>query len=154
MFENPRRGRQARNFTTNVPKIRDLKSSSEQIFSKNWRWVVIELFCGHWTNKKEKLSLKLAERESNNKVSSTVNRYVYAFSLPVNARLVRVFFCDKLLLDRVGFPFSCSADSLSRSVHCTPDENDRPSEQTITFKLSSVYVTVLFNYYHRWRITP
>ena len=31
MFENPRRGRQARNFTTNVPKILDLKSSSEQI---------------------------------------------------------------------------------------------------------------------------
>ena len=32
MFENPRRGRQVRNFTTNVPKILDLKSSSEQIF--------------------------------------------------------------------------------------------------------------------------
>ena len=34
MFENPRRGRQARNFTTNSPKILDLKSSSEQIFSR------------------------------------------------------------------------------------------------------------------------
>ena len=32
MFENPRRGRQARNFITNVSKILDLKSSSEQIF--------------------------------------------------------------------------------------------------------------------------
>ena len=32
MFKNPRRGMQARNFTTNVPKILDLKSSSEQIF--------------------------------------------------------------------------------------------------------------------------
>ena len=32
MFENPRRGGQARSFTTNVPKILDLKSSSEQIF--------------------------------------------------------------------------------------------------------------------------
>ena len=32
MFENPRRGRQARNFTTNVSKILDLKSSFEQIF--------------------------------------------------------------------------------------------------------------------------
>ena len=31
MFENTRRGRQARNFTTNVLKIVDLKSSSEQI---------------------------------------------------------------------------------------------------------------------------
>ena len=32
MFENPRRGSQARSFTTNVSKILDLKSSSEQIF--------------------------------------------------------------------------------------------------------------------------
>ena len=39
MFENPRRGRQARNFTTNVPKIIDFKWSSEQIFSENCRWV-------------------------------------------------------------------------------------------------------------------
>ena len=39
MFENPKRGKQARNFTTNVPKILDLKSSSEQIFSENCRWV-------------------------------------------------------------------------------------------------------------------
>ena len=34
MFENPRRGRQARNFTTNASKTLDLKSSSEQIFSR------------------------------------------------------------------------------------------------------------------------
>ena len=34
MFENPRRGRQAINFTTNAPKILGLKSSSEQIFSQ------------------------------------------------------------------------------------------------------------------------
>ena len=34
MFENPRRGRQARNLTTNAPKILDRKSSSEQIFSR------------------------------------------------------------------------------------------------------------------------
>ena len=34
MLENPRRGRQAINFTTNVPKILVLKSSSEQIFSR------------------------------------------------------------------------------------------------------------------------
>ena len=32
LFENPRRGMEARNFTTNVPKILDLKSSSKQIF--------------------------------------------------------------------------------------------------------------------------
>ena len=34
------------------------------------------------------------------------------------------------------------ADSLSRSVHCAPDENDRPSEQTKIFKITSVYVPV------------
>ena len=39
MFENPRRGRQTRNFTANAPKILDLKSSSEQIFFENCRWV-------------------------------------------------------------------------------------------------------------------
>ena len=34
-FENPRRGRQARNLSENDPKILDLKSSSEQrIFRK------------------------------------------------------------------------------------------------------------------------
>ena len=43
MFENPRRGRQVRNFTTNVPKILDLKSSSEQIFFENCRWVPLRL---------------------------------------------------------------------------------------------------------------
>ena len=34
MSENPRRGRQARNFITNVPKILDLKSSSNRYFPK------------------------------------------------------------------------------------------------------------------------
>ena len=42
MFENPRRGRQARNFTTNVPKIVDRKSSFEQIFSENCRWAPLK----------------------------------------------------------------------------------------------------------------
>ena len=35
MFENPRTGREARNFVTKVPKVLDLKSSSEQIFFEN-----------------------------------------------------------------------------------------------------------------------
>ena len=43
MFENPRRGKQARNLTTNVPKILDLKSSPEQIFSEIWRWVSLTI---------------------------------------------------------------------------------------------------------------
>ena len=40
MFENPRRGRQAGNFTKKVPKVLDLKSSSE-----NWRWVPLTNHC-------------------------------------------------------------------------------------------------------------
>ena len=46
MIENLRRRRQARNFTTNVPKILDLKSSSEQIFSENLRWVPLLIGLG------------------------------------------------------------------------------------------------------------
>ena len=42
MFENPRRGRQARNFTANVPKILELKTSSEQIFFENSRRVPLK----------------------------------------------------------------------------------------------------------------
>ena len=42
-FENPRRGMQARNLTKIVPKILDLKSSSEQTFSKNCRWVGLKI---------------------------------------------------------------------------------------------------------------
>ena len=38
------------------------------------------------------------------------------------------------------YPFG--ADSLSRSVNCAPDENDRPSERTKLFKMTSVYVLV------------
>ena len=48
MFEKRRRSRggQARNFTTNaVPEILDLKSSSEQIFSENCRWVLLVSLC-------------------------------------------------------------------------------------------------------------
>ena len=44
MFENPRRGRQAKNLTKNVPKFLDLKSSSEKVFSENWRWVLLFFF--------------------------------------------------------------------------------------------------------------
>ena len=49
MFENPRRGREAKNFTTNVPKILDFKSSSEQIFSENCRWVPLISRINHST---------------------------------------------------------------------------------------------------------
>ena len=45
MFENPRRGRQARNLTTNAPKILDLKSSSEQIFFRKLSLGALEITC-------------------------------------------------------------------------------------------------------------
>ena len=35
---------QARNLTTDVSKLLDLKSSSEQIFSKSCRWVPLFIF--------------------------------------------------------------------------------------------------------------
>ena len=48
MFKNPRRGREARNFTTNVPKILHLKSSSENIFPKNPGWVPLIIQKGQY----------------------------------------------------------------------------------------------------------
>ena len=47
MLENPSRSKQARNFTSNFLKILDLKSSSEQIFSENWRSTY---WLDHWLN--------------------------------------------------------------------------------------------------------
>ena len=66
MFENPRRGRQARNFTINVPKILDLQSSSEQIFSENWRWVPLVHFIlnMHWSVHSKSLRLQPARRHA------------------------------------------------------------------------------------------
>ena len=64
MFENPRRGRQATNFATNVPKILDLKSSSEQIFSEDWRWVPLfsSLFINHLEQVHSRLYMFLRKR--------------------------------------------------------------------------------------------
>ena len=53
MFESPRRGRQASNFTTNVPKILDLKSSSEQIFFRKLRWVPLIILLGKSVSSKK-----------------------------------------------------------------------------------------------------
>ena len=77
MFENPRRGRQARNFTTNVPKILVLKSSSKQIFSR-------------------KLPLGIPE---NSRFSSTSSpgRFSRAFSRPTSKAR------EKRPGDKVGF---------------------------------------------------
>ena len=62
MFENPRRGRQARNFT-NVSKILDLKSSSEQPFFRKLSLgapeetkVVTYTISGNWLQMKRRNS--------------------------------------------------------------------------------------------------
>ena len=62
MLENPRRGRQARNFTTKASKIIDLNSSSEQIFSRKlplgapdiWN-VVVASAVGNWISVRESM---------------------------------------------------------------------------------------------------
>ena len=66
MFENPRRGRQATKFTTNVPKILDLKSSSEQILSENCRWVPLkyDLSSNQHTEKVMKYKKRLRKSHS------------------------------------------------------------------------------------------
>ena len=70
------------------------------------------------------------------------SRQSHSLSPFLNVRFVGLF-SVKFPPDRFSFPFSALTDSLSRSVHRAPDENDRPSEQTIiTFKLPSVYVSV------------
>ena len=66
MFENPKRGREARNFTTNVPKILDLKSSSEQIFFRKLSLGAPDLF--------------LAARGSTNAIKPSHHTLVILFS--------------------------------------------------------------------------
>ena len=68
MFENPRRGRQAKNFTTNVPKILDL--NSEQIFSKNWRWVPLNSGKNYHLPNANKIACELAVYSGKNESTS------------------------------------------------------------------------------------
>ena len=77
MPENPRRGRQARTFTTNVPKILDLKSSSEEMFSKNCRWMPLLLKLGDHHQCKAQQTTK----------STGTLRHVYVFYRLLRQRL-------------------------------------------------------------------
>ena len=80
--------------------------------------------------------LKRAERESKNKISSTVNCFFLLYQRALNYRvLVEVFSVPSWFC-----PFG--ANSLSRPVHCAPDEIDRPFERTKLFKITSVHVPV------------
>ena len=74
--KNRRRGRQARNLTTNAPKILDIKLTSEQIFSKNCLWVSLRLsqsrslgflvWCGR-TRHDRTIALRAASRATRSK---------------------------------------------------------------------------------------
>ena len=80
MFENPRRGRQARNFTTNAPKILDLKSSSEQIFSRKLPLgapVDRSLLFGDWHESGGKIGIKEVNHVSLDEKVNVVNDIKY-----------------------------------------------------------------------------
>ena len=80
---------------------------------------------------------EMCGKSQKTKVSSTVNwSFFSALSTRALSGYLVVVFSELSKLSLFG------ADSLSRSVHCAPDENDRPSEQTEIFKLTSVYVPV------------
>ena len=80
--------------------------------------------------------LKRAERESKNKISSTVNCFFLLYQRALYRDLVEVFSVPSWFCQAFG------ADSLSRSVHCAPGEIGRPFERTKLFKITSVYVPV------------
>ena len=79
---------------------------------------------------------KRAEQEENKVSAPPLTVMFSAFSKRVSSGYL---VCSFL---RTELAFLFSPDSLSWSVHCALDENDLPSEQTITFKLPSVYVPV------------
>ena len=91
MFENPRRGRQARNFTENDPKILDLKSSSEQIIL-HCRWVALHKQSNVLTGPAERL-----KRHSRNNI-----RNFYPFELKV-CRMVELFIRNNSMIFVVRF---------------------------------------------------
>ena len=96
MFENPRRGRQARNLTTNVPKILDLKSSSEKIFSENCRWVLlfVDLHFGQPWLSSSKTSSSVCELPSRVRfifLSLRASQDIFGLLLGIT----ELFFCEK-----------------------------------------------------------
>ena len=100
MFENPRTGRQARNFTKNVPNILDLKSSSEQIFSENWRCVslqepigswslsIVSLYCRRLKTSRAEVELQSSQLYSSAVAQGGVERGLYFLSLLNKALLI------------------------------------------------------------------
>ena len=76
MFENPSRGMQANNVTTNVPKILVLKSSSEQIFYENCRWVPLsEVVTKQQQQQQQKVIIRLKLRLKTDGFNSSIFSY-------------------------------------------------------------------------------
>ena len=95
----------------------------------------VEITKCHTNMRTKEMTLKRAERESKNKISSTVNCFFLLYQRALYRVLVEVFSVSSWFC-----PFG--VDSLPRSVHCAPDEIDRPFERTELFKITSVYVPV------------
>ena len=84
---------------------------------------------GQSTQTRRYHSLKRAERESKQGFIHRLITVMFSASptLPLSVYLVSEFFSGPSQLSLFS-AYCC----LSRSVHCAPDENDRPSEQTRT----------------------
>ena len=131
MFENPRRGRQARNFTTNVPKILDLKSSSEQIFSENWRWVPLPKFPSlfqafrSWGQRKEMWVEKKQQQQRGGEVG------VRALLRPLSLSLFSSLFFSRSLPSR-HTPLSERLEQpINSRTYCKKTDLQSPSAVTI-----------------------
>ena len=116
-------GRQARNFRTNVPKSLDLRSSSEQIFSENSRWVplVVNHSIGY-TSFYMLLSL------SNNPNWDNGNFLLLPLTMPLssNCRYLPSLHCR----DTLG-----SNDGSTRHVPWCKKENNAKPSQGITIHM-------------------
>ena len=104
MFENPRRGRQARNFTRNVPKILDLKSSSEKRFFRNLMLTYggVCRIIRHYQTYGTYFPLRRGERRNPSKLSDNVLESIELFKLikpsmfgrEIRERLLKDGMCD------------------------------------------------------------
>ena len=104
MFENPRRGRQARNFTRNVPNILDLKSSSEKRFFRNLMLTYggVCRIIRHYQTYGTYFPLRRGERRNPSKLSDNVLESIELFKLikpsmferEIRERLLKDGMCD------------------------------------------------------------
>ena len=113
ILENLRRGRQPKNFTTNVPKILDLKSSSERIFSENCRWV--PLFFASSQLSRRTCAETLAAMQATTVISVGSN---YISPSASTCRSPRVFYCFNVHLLVAVIRYSAKIfEQFSKVIH-------------------------------------